>query len=80
MNLLSHYNISFFNKYFNHLWLMFKLVLQIVERQEKSETLTLGVIKLHLLVTAFLLIGVCDETDWYQVSVAVGREVKMQDV
>ena len=44
-NLLSHYNISFSNIYFNHLWLIFKLVLQTVTKWVKG--FAVEVIKLH---------------------------------
>ena len=56
-NLLSHYNISFSNIYLNHLWLMFKFVLQTVTKKEKCLTerniLTVRVIKLHCASNCF---------------------------
>ena len=56
-NLLSHYNISFSNIYLNHLWLMFKFVLQTVGKKEKCLTerksLTVEVIKLHCASNCF---------------------------
>ena len=44
-NLLSHYNISFSNIYFNYLWLRFKLVLQTVKKWVKG--FAVEVRKLH---------------------------------
>ena len=38
LNLLSHYDILFSNIYFNQLWLMFKIVLQTFNKQEKGFT------------------------------------------
>ena len=54
---------------------MFNLVIQTVEKQEKSSSLTVEVIKVHYVSNYFLKIADYDKTDWYQVPEAWGSEV-----
>ena len=50
--------MTFSNIYFDHFWLMFKLVLQTVQKQGKcKKSLTVDVIKLDCADNCFSLIG-----------------------